>query len=424
MMVEDGNGQSEVVALGLMTNEEKETLHWFFETFKRLNDRSTDTRLYMTDKDMVERKVIKEVFPDVNLAICLFHVLRTFNREITCEKQNINSVQRDQLKKIFEDMCYARSEDEYNSLFIRLKSEAPASVFDYFLKNWHTIKNEWVTGLTFHSGNFLNDTNNRLESFNGKLKSVIPTFSNINDFIEKLFILLRCVRLERDTKAVKMVQKLPTTRITDKDLLQYFCLLTPYAFDFVKKQFEIKSKTLSSTTVNICGCRFNVALTLPCSHIFYLRSMKNITLYKEELCAIRWTRKYYQQHQRVFQSPPTLPEIPNITNKVNLNIVTKNSKKLSSNDKFRRTSTIGSKIANLLSTLPSPHYESKIEQLTFIYNSWKEGKELFIEAIDSPGSLDIQDLQPGSSETLQAPKDDSPPLNDGASTSRSNSDGI
>lgn len=411
-MVEDGNGQSEVEALGLMTNEEKETLRWFFETFKRLNDRSTDTRLYMTDKDMAERKVIREIFPNVNLAICLFHVLRTFNREITCEKQNINSVQRDQLKKIFEDMCYAKSIDEYNALFERLKSEAPATVLDYFLKNWHNIKNEWVTGLTFNSGHFLNNTNNRLESFNGKLKSVIPTFSNLNNFIEKLFIVLKCLRLERDTKAVKMVQKLPTTRIKDTDLLQYFSLLTPYAFAFVKNQFELKSKSLPSTTVNVCGCQFNVALTLPCRHIFYLRSTKNITLYQEDLCAIRWTKKYYQQHQRVFQTPPAFPEIPG--NEVNVKTVTKNTKKLSSNDKFRHTSTIGSKIASLLSTLPSPHYERKIEQLHYIYNSWKEGKELFIEATDGPGS----------SLVLPSTKDDGPPINEGASTSCSNPNGI
>lgn len=258
-------------------------------------------------------------------------MLRTFNREITCEKQHINSIQRDQCKQIVEYMYYAKSEDEYNTLFERLKSEAPASVFDYFVKNWTGIKNEWVTGLTYHSGNFLNDTNNRLESFNGKLKSVVPTFSNLDDFIEKLFILLKCVRLERDTKAVKMVQKLPITRITDTDLLQYFSLLTPYAFDYVKKQFEIKTKVLSSTTVNVCGCLFYVAMKLPCRHIFYLRSTKNITLYKEELCSVRWTKKYYQQHQRVFQTSPTVQQniqntITDAENEVSLKIMTKKQK--------------------------------------------------------------------------------------------------
>jgi len=73
-------------------------------------------------------------------------------------------------------MCYAQSEDDYNLLFQQLESTAPKSVFEYFLKNWHHIRREWVTGLTFHSGNMLNNTNNRLESFNGKLKSVIPVF--------------------------------------------------------------------------------------------------------------------------------------------------------------------------------------------------------------------------------------------------------
>jgi len=45
---------------------------------------------------------------------------------------------------------------------------------------------EWVTGLTSGSGNFLNSTNNRLESFNSKLKSVIPVYSNLPEFFNTL----------------------------------------------------------------------------------------------------------------------------------------------------------------------------------------------------------------------------------------------
>jgi len=81
--------------------------------------------------------------------------------------------------------------------------------------------------------------------------------------------------------------KITNNKVTDTDLFQYFSLLTPYAFDYVKKkQFEIKTKVLSSTTVNVCGCRFYVAMKLPCRHIFYLRSTKDITLYKEKLCSV------------------------------------------------------------------------------------------------------------------------------------------
>jgi len=49
----------------------------------------------------------------------------------------------------------------------------------------------------------MNLTNNRLENFNGKLKSVIPIFSNLETFVDKLFVVVRCLRLERDKNALK-----------------------------------------------------------------------------------------------------------------------------------------------------------------------------------------------------------------------------
>ena len=45
----------------------------------------------MTDKDMTERVMIKLEIPQASLQICLFHVLRTFGREITINKMGITS---------------------------------------------------------------------------------------------------------------------------------------------------------------------------------------------------------------------------------------------------------------------------------------------------------------------------------------------
>jgi len=52
---------------------------------------------------------------------------------------------------------------------------APESVINYYNKNWHNIRKEWVMGMTFDTGNFMNKTNNRLESltFNGKLTVIL-----------------------------------------------------------------------------------------------------------------------------------------------------------------------------------------------------------------------------------------------------------
>lgn len=84
---------------------------------------------------------------------------------------------------------------------------APEPVMEYYNKNWHGIRNEWVMGMTFNTRNCMNKTNNRLESFNGKLKSDISTFSTLEGFVEKLFIVLDCVRLERDKNVIQLVQK-------------------------------------------------------------------------------------------------------------------------------------------------------------------------------------------------------------------------
>lgn len=81
--------------------------------------------------------------------------------------------------------------------------------------------------------NFFNRTNNRLESFNGKLKSVIDSFSNLQEFFEKLFVVIKCLRMERDNKALLIVQKWPSTKFSSAVEEQYFKLLTPYAFGFL-----------------------------------------------------------------------------------------------------------------------------------------------------------------------------------------------
>jgi len=114
-------------------------------------------------------------------------------------------------------MCYSKNEKAYDTLYCHLTSQAPYQIIDYFNKHWHNIREQWVIGMIYNAGNFLNMTNNRLESFNGKL-SDIPTFSNLEEFFEKLFIILKCVRTERDNTVIKIVQNYPTIGFEDIDL--------------------------------------------------------------------------------------------------------------------------------------------------------------------------------------------------------------
>jgi len=99
-----------------------------------------------------------------------------------------------------------------------------------FNGNWHSIRKQWALSMKYSSGNFLNGTNNRLESLNAKLKFVVSCYSLLEEFIEKFFSVLQVLRDERDHKAGLTALKVPITFHTNKDIahINYMKYLTPY----------------------------------------------------------------------------------------------------------------------------------------------------------------------------------------------------
>ena len=110
LMVVDGNGESEIVCLWLTQFEDKETITKLVEEFKKYNSDWISTKCIMSDKDITERTVLGEQFPQSKLLICLFHTLRTMKREISCEKLGISQGERSMCLEILLKMVYARDE--------------------------------------------------------------------------------------------------------------------------------------------------------------------------------------------------------------------------------------------------------------------------------------------------------------------------
>ena len=94
----------------------------------------------MADKDIGERQVLKESFPQAEVLICLFHALRSFRREITCEKFGITSGQRTLCLEMIQKLAYANSNVEYDSIYARLQRDIPRQVVRYMDENWNPIK--------------------------------------------------------------------------------------------------------------------------------------------------------------------------------------------------------------------------------------------------------------------------------------------
>ena len=94
LLVEDGNGDSQIVSLWLVASEDAITIRSMLLIFKKHNEGWSRTLTVMSDKDFCERNTFIQEFPQASLLICLYHVLRTFRREITSGKMGITHRRR------------------------------------------------------------------------------------------------------------------------------------------------------------------------------------------------------------------------------------------------------------------------------------------------------------------------------------------
>ena len=202
MMSIDGNGASQVIASFLVHKEDEASIRQMVQVFKTKNPEHNRIKVILTDKDMVERNVFKSELPQVKLQICLFHVLRTFGREISVEKMGITLAEKKTYLDLIQSITYARDEEDYNRQYSEFESILPQEVLKYYNKNWHPVKEEWVEGLKSQEMNLYTRTNNRLESFFSKLKSVVSRRGDIKDLLSKFMGLLTTLRTERNHKYI------------------------------------------------------------------------------------------------------------------------------------------------------------------------------------------------------------------------------
>ena len=94
-----------------------------------------------------------------------------------------------------------------NTVSCMMSLSTPQRVVEYFESNWHSIHHEWVDGLKNATCSFMNRTNNRVESINQKLKSIISRYSGITPFFQDLMKCLNTLRVERDHRALEITTK-------------------------------------------------------------------------------------------------------------------------------------------------------------------------------------------------------------------------
>jgi zinc finger SWIM domain-containing protein 3 len=116
MLVEDGNGESEIVCIWIVNQEDKQTITKMMESFKKHNGNWGKVECIISDKDMTERQVLKEQLPQADLQICLFHVLKAMRREVTAAKLGISQAERQLALEILTKIVDSKTEASYQEL--------------------------------------------------------------------------------------------------------------------------------------------------------------------------------------------------------------------------------------------------------------------------------------------------------------------
>ena len=346
--------------------------------FQSHNDAWCRTEVIITDKDMTERSVFATLFPAAALQLCLFHVLRSISREITLDKMGVRAGQRDGLLAIFGAMATARSDVVFEQQVALLEQADVPAATDYYKKNWQPITHQWVSCMKARKFTIGETTNNRLESFNAKVKSVCSRYASLDTFFKEFLAVLRVLRDERvHASVVATISHAITTpgNVTEDDL-QYRELLTPYAFEKVLKQIgrresiklpdDVETPVSSregplSVTSEACNCGFRSSFRLPCRHILARRKKDGLVSFDSQLVDRRWTSAY---------SPDPRPTPPASTMQVRETPSPAHVTVLTSHQKYRQLMAVASQIAGHGSELGMREFRECLQAMKNMRDTW------------------------------------------------------
>ncbi|XP_036342833.1 uncharacterized protein LOC118752089 [Rhagoletis pomonella] len=397
-LVEDSNTGSEVVGISLLVQEDREIFKWLIDAFKLSHDNHSQIKCFMADKDLLERDVLREVFPNVPIYICRYHVLKTFSRQIPTRRGETQM--KEICLKLLQDMVYSGSMEEYTKIYKLLCEVANREILEYFNKNWHNIFHEW-TAFSMRDQNLGNFTNNRLESINKHLKAVIPKRSSQLQFLGSFFVWLQFHNNESDYKTSNAFLKQPvdaTNLLLDEK--KFMAILMPIPFKKVKdeiaastdrilavkycirkKQFSVKEaeETFKATPTD-CECSFLSSMaSLPCKHIFAVRKFLKMPLFAPELCPQRWTKEsMLETHPRLRDSGITKSSTKT-TPLLRRTSKEDKRRKLNVNGKRKIMKPILDDILVSCSESCSSDFDKKKHQLILIQNAWRQGLDLEVK---------------------------------------------
>ena len=191
-------------------------------------------------------------------------------------------------------------------------------------------------------------------------------------------------------------------------------MLTPHAFQIVRKQIELSGKiaiseecydygvvTLQTSsgvthvTSTSCTCQFSTMNQLPCRHIFALRTRQDLNLYFEDAVSSRWCLDYYHHHASLVDDIDTDYQGATVYVQPRQVVMTQSQK-------YKKAFVEAQKLATLASEVSTVRFTEHLEVLHEFVKLWESGQQAAVictkvDSVDEDTGHGISDIttEPG-----------------------------
>ena len=328
-----------------------------------------------------------------------------FKKMVECD---VEKSERDETRKLLRQLVYSKDADVYEDTKQELYSHTNKQFTKYFQANWDKCQEMWVTIKRDYHVHLGNTTNNRLESYNQKLKHLTQRSSNLTEMFQNLLKFSdisasefnHCVFMEEFTTTVN----LPDTDTPGVHNIRSVC--TQYASNLMSQQLQLAQTvkyqisaedvdqyvlTVNESNIhrvnvidNICSCSFKRTLMMPCRHVFALRMYLKMVVFTEDMVATRWLKSYQASivtddssyHNSHMISEHNQVQVCSIQANTTL------STALSHNQKYKKMRSLTDKLSLITSECGMPQFLEKFVQLQKLVGYWENDIPAYISTQD------------------------------------------
>ncbi|XP_012945352.2 uncharacterized protein LOC101862002 [Aplysia californica] len=370
VMVEDGCGRGRAVFYAFVRQENADILAKMMQIFVEFMGESVNRTMYaMTDKDPNEINAIKQYMPNASTMLCAFHVHKAMKAKL--QKLQCAKEVKDRLQQLAHVLVTTNDIATFNRNVTEIMSLSHV-FYDYIANHWLNCVESWAYHARLHNRLYLNDTNNKCEGENRRLKEILNSNTSMSEAVKKLF--QHSVTQLFDVKAASAVEIMSSFHFRDANP-RWQGLYSVFSAHAVQLMLEdhvsfpvpvdgFDCVDASGVRYHVCGrplscaCPFFCQTSLPCCHMLSIFA-ESFNVAEADLYAPdnRWLKI------NVVQDVP-LPQVAPVTV---CPIVGPEAR-------HHRTEAVLARLSCLLKMSGSLEFQERIEKVERVVQAWEDGR--------------------------------------------------